>query len=172
MSIYSEQRENQWPKISRWKNKLGTVEILTLESYAAKTHLLTSELLSYQMRDLRVGPCQTFFWYNTNYIFVISSLHGLYFIVDAMPKEGSEGSACQSFFWYDSEEDFKRCISVACNSLYKVVIKWTSIFLSGGPASPEWFWMYSAGRRCPGECQNSTQRQSGDGWPSRKQTSP
>ncbi len=57
------------------------------------------------------------FWYDTNYRFVIYSLHRLYCIVDVISKEGFLlMSPHQSFFWYDNEKYIKRHIFAAYNS--------------------------------------------------------
>ncbi len=48
-------------------------------------------LLSYQKKNWRAGPHQSFFWYDTNYRFIICSLHRLYFIVGVILKEGLAG---------------------------------------------------------------------------------
>ena len=42
----------------------------------------------------------SFFWYDTNYRFIICSPHRLHFIVSA-------------FFWYDNQKDLKVCFPVA-----------------------------------------------------------
>ena len=38
-----------------------------------------------------VGPCQSFFWYDTDCRFVICSLHKLLCTVGVIPNEGSAG---------------------------------------------------------------------------------
>ena len=65
-----------------------------------------SLLLSYQKKDWRgwrARPRQSFFWYDINYRFVISSLRILCCIlVGEIPKENDWWGPARQSFWYDN----------------------------------------------------------------------
>ena len=58
--------------------------------------------LSYERRISGREPAYPSFWHDTDYRFVICSLHRLYCIVRAIPKDW-RGPAGQSFFLYDKQ---------------------------------------------------------------------
>ncbi len=88
-----------------------------LELPAAKGHLLRSLSLSYHKKDWQAGPHHSFFWYETDYRFVICTLYRLCRVVVSCQNKDWQGPIRQSFFWYDNGKDLKRHVFAAQASL-------------------------------------------------------
>ena len=84
--------------------------VITIESCAAKTHLLTSLSLSYQKDDSLAGPRQSAIWYDADFTISTDTVKAAdnKSIVGVISKEGLAGPTRQSFFWYDNDEDLER----------------------------------------------------------------
>ncbi len=96
-----------------------------LNCATVKGCLAISLSLSYPKKDWWVGPCQSFFGYDTDYRSVFCCLHRLYSVVSVITKEGLVGPGRsillghhQSFFWCDNDKDLNACFPVTQLSFY------------------------------------------------------
>ncbi len=74
---------------------------------ATITLLLRSLLMSYQKKNWRAGPHQSFFWYDTDYRFIICSPHRVYMVYSQCHTKRRIGGALPANPSFD--KDLKKC---------------------------------------------------------------